>query len=134
MALPKITPIPNTRKTILFWTALAIVLSGLFPQWLYTFNKLASSDSVGYYSERSAGYAFIFNPPEPHIVGAQSGGLFQMDKPPYNEQDLAFFGIKLDLVRLLVEWVCILAVSGAAWGVVWLNRAANQKEESASEP
>jgi hypothetical protein len=31
-------------------------------------------------------------------------------------------GIKLDMTRLLVEWICILAVSGAAWGLVRLDK------------
>lgn len=123
-------PIPDTRKTILFWTALAIVLSGLFPPWLYTFNKLAASDSEGYHSERSAGYAFIFNPPVPHFDGMGSGGQFLPTNiaNPKPEIDFAYFGIKLDIARLLVEWVCILAVSGAAWGVARLKREQLREE------
>lgn len=123
-------PIPDTRKTILFWTALAIVISGLFPPWLYTFDKLAASDSAGYQSERSAGYAFIFNPPVPHFAGVGSGGLLSPANiaNPKPETDFAYFGIRLDIARLLVEWVCILATSGAAWGVAWLNRERLREE------
>jgi hypothetical protein len=121
MSSRRITPNPDNRKTILFLAMLAIVLSGLFPPWLYTYDRSSSSDRTGGHWEVSAGYASIFKPPN----GDTTSTIHDYG---------ALAGVKLDVTRLLVEWVCILAVGGTAWGVAWLNRAANQKEESASEP
>jgi hypothetical protein len=82
---------------------LAIVISGLFPPWIYTYYRTGTADTSGMRSEKSAGYHFILTPPPP-------------------EHDFPAYGVKFDMGRLLVEWVCILAASGAAWGVVRLNR------------
>jgi hypothetical protein len=114
MALRKVFRPADRRKTILIWTALAIVISGLFPPWVYTFDKGSTSDAAGGHWDVSAGYACIFKPPpaglEPFFRSDQYG--------PFAVPA----GTKLDMARLVVEWGCILAVSGAAWGLVRLNR------------
>jgi len=118
MAHLKIKPLPDTRKTILFWTMLAIVMCGLFPPWSYTFYM---TGGAGFRSEKDAGYYFILNPPPPEY------------NPSTSHFSKEGYGVKLDAQRLLVEWVCILAVGGAAWGVARLNREriseANQKPQ-----
>jgi hypothetical protein len=111
-------PIPNTRKTILFWTALALVLSGLFPPWLYTFDKSSTSDTAGGHWEVSAGYALLFKPPDVELKNEGNNAKFRDYVSNYNSRA----GMKLDITRLFVEWVCILAVGGVAWGVARLNR------------
>jgi hypothetical protein len=125
-------PSPDARKAILRWTAFAIVLSGLFPPWLYIFDKGNTSDTAGGHWEVSAGYASLIKPPTLDIYTAE-------DRNPllnYFTLYKARAGLRLDTARLLVEWVCILAVSGAAWGLVRLDREriseANQRPQGTS--
>ena len=77
---------------------MAILVTGLFPPWVYTYFRTGTSDASGGRSENSAGYFFIFTPPPP-------------------ENYYPTYGVKLDMERLLVEWACILVVSGAAWTI-----------------
>jgi len=91
--------VADNRKTILRLTALAVLTAGLFPPWLYTTFR---GGTDGFNSAQSAGYHFILTPPPP-----------QHDNP--------VFGVKLDSARLLIECGCIMAISGAAWGVAKLN-------------
>jgi hypothetical protein len=118
-------PNEEPRKAILGLTALAIVLTGLFPPWLYTFDKLANHEEPGWHSERSAGYFWIFKPPEPNF-NRRAGGANDFVEPDATGLLLPgfypYFGVKLDTTRLLVEWACILAVAGAAWGIALSNR------------
>jgi hypothetical protein len=129
MSSRRITPNPDNRKTILFLAMLAIVLSGLFPPWLYTFDKSSTSDTAGGHWEVSAGYALLFKPPDVELKNEDNNAKFQDYVSNYNSRA----GMKLDITRLFVEWVCILAVGGAAWGVVRFNREriseANQKPQ-----
>jgi hypothetical protein len=125
----------DIRKAILFWATVGIVVSGLFPPWLYTFNRSAAGDDFGWHSERSAGYAFIFKPPEPHLGADASGQIMSLPPDPkLGEYLFAYCGIKLDLVRLLVEWVCILAVCGAIWLRESLSDEKIQRTEDSSVP
>jgi hypothetical protein len=80
----------NKPKTIIICGALVFLLCGLFPPWLYTISGPYAARS-----ERSAGFNFLFNAPEPKI------GISH--------------GITLDTPRLAVEWLCVLAVTGALW-------------------
>lgn len=100
----------RSRKTIVAVAAIAFVLAGLFPPWLYTLDL-----ADGPHARRDAGFAFIFSPPKQEkarYIGYPPGfipdGGASMDFPP------KLFGIQLDTRRLLVEWACILAVGGAA--------------------
>jgi hypothetical protein len=90
-------------KIILVLAALAIVVSGLFPPWLYTIYATGTREEVGYRSEKSAGYHFLLRPPPPEI------------------DDHPGFGVKLDGERLLIEWVCIVAAGTAAWTIVGMS-------------
>ena len=56
---------------------------GIFPPWTYTLN----TDKVN--SESPAGYALIFSPPETQNKAS------------------AAFGIKIDITRLLIQWIVV---------------------------
>jgi len=66
-----------------------IVLCGLFPPWINVLD-------IPYHAHNKtpAGYAPIMSPP------AAKGGSW---------------GIEIDGERLLIEWVCIAAVTGMVW-------------------
>lgn len=91
-------------KIILVLAALAIVVSGLFPPWLYTIYATGTREEAGYRSEKSAGCHFLLTPPPPEI-------------------DHVACGVKLDAERLCIEWACILAAGTAAWGIAGLIRS-----------
>lgn len=63
------------------------VLMGLFPPWTYT--RYAQS----IHSEKPAGYALIISPPGP-------------------EKDAPAFGVKIDVSRLIVQWLVLAAATG----------------------
>jgi hypothetical protein len=75
-----------TRNKIILGGLACIVLCGLFPPWINVLD-------VPYHAHNKtpAGYGFIFSPP------AAKGGAW---------------GIEIDGNRLLIEWVCIAAVTG----------------------
>jgi len=109
---------PDRRKAILALAAAGIVVSGLFPPWLYTFDKAPSRDAAGGHWEVSAGFRFFFDPPGCRLDEAvQNKSLGD-----YVDTYKAWAGVKLDFGRLLVEWTCVLAVAGAAWGIVRLGQ------------
>jgi hypothetical protein len=130
---------PDKRKGILILAALAIFACGLFPPWLYVFDATGAvvtgqfEDNAaemmtpwrGGHSEWSAGYRLVFKPPR---ADDEVRFWFEQNKRgPDAFGHLAFQhtwpgGIRLDLSRLMVEWVCILALSGAAWGLVRLDK------------
>jgi len=60
---------------------------GLFPPWTHTFNAESG------HHEKPAGYALIVAPPKP-------------------EFHKAFFGVRLDISRLLIQWVVLFAATG----------------------
>jgi hypothetical protein len=107
------------RKRVLIWAAVAIVASGLFPPWLYVFDKSGPNDRVCGHWEVSAGFACIFSPPSADYMRASEHDALSEYYEIYFK---APAGLKLDLSRLLVEWACILAVTGAGWGLAQLNR------------
>ena len=110
-------PKPDRRKTILLWATMAIAVTALFPPWLYTFNRSSTADDAGGRWEVSAGYACIFRPPTADLTRLDgSEEVFN-----YISQFRALPGVRLDTARLFAEWTCILAVSGAAWGLVRLK-------------
>lgn len=78
------------RKVIIF-SVLALVLSGLFPPWIYTFNAPGARST-----EYPAGYHLIFDPP-----------------PSQREKD-KWAGVRIDYMRLLIQWAMIGAIVGGA--------------------
>jgi hypothetical protein len=119
---------PDRRKGILILAAVGITVSVLFPPWLYIFNKSSTRDDAGGHWEVSAGYACIFKPPDADVYKSNDEVLAS-HWLSYKAQA----GVKLDVPRLLVEWACILALSGIAWAFVRLGRErpseAGQKAE-----
>jgi CheY-like chemotaxis protein len=95
----------GAQKVILLCGAIAFVWCGLFPPWLYTVYQTGTRDEAGVRSESDAGYCFILAPPRPRA-----------EAPAY--------GVKLDTGRLLIEWVCILAATGAAWAIFRTQKTA----------
>jgi len=65
-----------------------IILMGLFPPWTHTFK----SSSI--HSEEPAGYGLIISP------------------PPRKGKNLRF-GIKIDISRLVIQWVVTIAAMSA---------------------
>jgi hypothetical protein len=127
MAIRKTYIKSDPRRAILTLTALAIVVSGLFPPWIFVFDRTGTSDSRGGHSEWSAGYKFIFRPPNPS--DEFDFALKESDRFAFGNSG-SNGGIKLDVARLMVGWVCILAASGAVWGLVRLNRESNSSESA----
>ncbi|MBW1678385.1 MAG: trypsin-like peptidase domain-containing protein [Deltaproteobacteria bacterium] len=79
----------SDREKKILWIGLAITfIMGLWPPWTYTFI----GDTI--HAEKPAGYAFLFTPPLP-------------------ESDDLPFGIKLDMLRLCIQWfLTALATTG----------------------
>jgi hypothetical protein len=79
----------SASKLIILSGAVAFILCGLFPPWLYISNEGHT---------RSTGYGFIL-------------------LPPANTDNRAY-GTKLDIARLSVEWLCIAVATGTVWMLV----------------
>ena len=78
----------SVSKLIILVGAIAFILCGFFPPWLY----------ISYQGHtRSADYSFILSPP-PSVEGT--------------------YGTKLDISRLAVEWFCIAVATGTFWLLV----------------
>jgi len=60
---------------------------GLFPPWIHTL------DLESIHREKPAGYALIISPPKP-------------------ERNTPFFGVKIDIARLFVQWGVVAAATG----------------------
>ncbi len=89
----------SREKTTVAVAALAFVLAGLFPPWLYTEDHTNSNSRYGppgRHLQFNAGYHCIFSAPQ------RTG---------------EFGGVKLDIERLLIEWACIGVATGAVWFV-----------------
>lgn len=80
--------IHQKHRKILLSGILVIVLMGLYPPWLYTRSHAFS------YSEIPAGYSFILSAP----------------KPEYSSSE---YGVKIDIPRLFIQWVLVVAAMGA---------------------
>lgn len=80
------------RKILIAGVAL-IALMALFPPWTYTFKYQST------YSEEPAGYSFIADPPRPRATRRTDG-------------------VKLDIARLTVQVVAVLALMGIGLLVV----------------
>ena len=74
------------RKVVIVGIVL-FFLMGLFPPWIYTLN----AQSIN--REKPAGYALIISPPEP-------------------EKNAVVFGVKIDISRLIIQWLVLAAATG----------------------
>jgi len=74
------------HRMVIIFGVLALVLSGLFPPWIYTFNPPGARST-----ENPAGYHLIFDPP-----------------PRARKNKLA--GVQIDYMRLLIQWAMIGAI------------------------
>ena len=119
---------------ILILAAAAIVISCLFPPWMFTFHRLATGEDSGWQSERSAGYSLIFWPPNPNFSANGGSDVVEVrDSNLMRVVFLASFGIRLDTSRLIVEWFCILVVAGSAWFCTQPNRMAAEASQPPAE-
>jgi len=84
------------QKGVIVFGVMAFILCGLFPPWLYTVNSSGGGGQIMVHSEKSAGYEFILAPPKPEYEGVH-------------------FGVRLDGLRLGIEWTCVAAGCGAVW-------------------
>jgi hypothetical protein len=94
----------NQKKVIIVGLVL-IVLMGLFPPWIHTFNVKAVN------IERAGNYGFMFSPPPP-------------------ERNLSFlneklWGVRLDVSRLLIQWILVVVI---VCGLVVLLKKDNVRE------
>jgi hypothetical protein len=97
----------TSRKIAVIVAAFAFVLAGLFPPWLHTYDGPAG------HARSDAGYAFILSPPP--LKGMPER-----------------YGVQLDTSRLLIEWVCVFAVSGTVWYLLGDARARRAEGRSES--
>lgn len=74
------------RKIVIVGVVL-FILMGLFPPWTYTL------DAQSIHREKPAGYALIISPPGP-------------------EKNAPAFGVKIDISRLIVQWLVLAATTG----------------------
>lgn len=89
---------PNQLR-ILIAAGMIFVAMGLFPPWTYTL------DATSIHREKPAGYALIVSPPNP-------------------ENDAPAFGVRLDISRLLIQWLILAAAAG---GLLLLARESDSK-------
>jgi hypothetical protein len=82
----------NQRKILIAGIAL-IAAMAVFPPWTYTFRYQST------YSEEPAGYSFIADPPSPKSTRRTDG-------------------VKIDIARLSVQVVAVLALMGIGLLVV----------------
>jgi len=76
----------SKQLKIVIASAAIFIAMGLYPPWIYTF------DARSIHSENPAGYGLIVDPPKPEKV-----------KPR--------FGVRLDISRLLVQWIVLVAAT-----------------------
>ena len=84
---------------ILISSGVIFVAMGLFPPWTYTL------DAQSIHREKPAGYALIILPPNP-------------------EKDAPAFGVRLDVSRLSIQWLILVAATG---GLLLLAREPDSK-------
>ncbi|MHC4642692.1 MAG: hypothetical protein ACYS32_13685 [Planctomycetota bacterium] len=92
----------NKKQKICLWVGIAvIVFMGFIPPWVYT--KI--SYAVG--QAGNAGYHCILYPPEPRVVSLREG-------------------IRIDILRLLVQWAIVSVITG---GLIVTFKDKKRKDE-----
>ena len=76
------------QKVVLTFGAILATCMGLSPPWSYTLNAVSVSRS------KPAGYSFILSPPEP-------------------ENDAPGYGVRLDISRIVFQWIVVSFATGA---------------------
>ena len=84
----------DKQRKVVIVGVLLFVLMGLFPPWTYMY------DWQSIHREKPAGYALIISPPGPEENGI-----------PY--------GVRIDISRLIVQWLIIAAATSLG---VFMNR------------
>lgn len=77
----------DKQQKIVIVGIVLFALMGLFPPWTYTV------DAQAIHRERPAGYTLIISPPEP-------------------EEKAIAFGVKIDISRLVIQWLVLVAATG----------------------
>jgi len=93
----------SVSKLIMLVGAVAFILCGLLPPWLDISNQGHT---------RATAYSFILSP------------------PPTKEYS---YGVKIDISRLVVEWLCILAVTAVAW-IIFVPKSIKEPKQEAIKP
>lgn len=92
----------NKNQKIVCWVALGIIVfMGLFPPWISAYHVTnPKTHWPGFIEEDAAGYHFIFVPPT-KIGNVDEAG------------NWTTYSFHLDYGRLFLQWILIVAVSGA---------------------
>lgn len=77
----------DKQQKIVIVGVVLFVLMGLIPPWTYTL------EAQTIHRVRPAGYALIISPPDP-------------------EENAAAFGVKIDISRLIIQWLVLAAATG----------------------
>jgi hypothetical protein len=92
----------NSKQRKVFVLGLLLIIGiCLFPPWIQTFSYKST------YSESSLGYGFIAKPPSPISLKRQ-------------------YGVKIDIERLILQLVAVMALSGIGI-IAFREKAANKK-------
>jgi hypothetical protein len=83
----------SLQRKIVIASAIIFVAMGLYPPWTYTLDSKSGLHET--HSAKPAGYSLIVAPPAP-------------------ERTSSAFGVRLDLVRLLVQWLVLGVATGGA--------------------
>lgn len=84
----------SKQRLVIFLVSAALVLTCLFPPWLYTFQTRGVSQV-----QTPAGYRFLLSPPPP-------------------KQPDILFGVSIDISRFILGIVAIVVLGGAAFAGV----------------
>ncbi|MBI5044058.1 MAG: hypothetical protein HZC10_09595 [Nitrospirae bacterium] len=79
----------SKQLKVVIAAAVIFIVMGLYPPWIYTL------DVESIHSEKPAGYALIIAPPTP-------------------EKNAPAFGVRLDISRLLLQWLVLGAATVGA--------------------
>ena len=121
------------RQITLIVFAILMTASILFPPYEIAFTHVFGSndqppdDNPDVY--HAVVWAPLFSPPDGHL----SISTDPISKKVYYD-NVTVTSAKVDLIRLLLEWVGILALSAAAWGVLRQHRLCNTSAKGTPGP
>ncbi|MBI5814993.1 MAG: hypothetical protein HZB29_05225 [Nitrospinae bacterium] len=92
------------KHSMMIWAGIAVIaLMGLFPPWMVTWGPAGGVTAPG-------GHAFIFSSAD--SIQASVLGQMGIKLAGASQQMAASYGIKLDFMRLLVQWIVVAVVMG----------------------